>query len=312
MEFCFFMTAVLEKINAEILSEPQKIVLETEENYRTQINRIAKTIADNDDIKIVFLAGPSGSGKTTSAHLLRERLACLGEKTAVLSLDDFYLPEDELPILADGSIDYESVNTLDLPLLRKCFEEIIASGKTVLPRFDFATKVRDVSAIPIDVGSIGIVIVEGLHALNPLIVSLVERKNTFKVYVSVNDGIVDESGNTVLTSHQIRLARRMLRDEKFRSASPELTLHFWENVVVEEKKHLYAYKKTADICLVTLHSYEPCLYRNHIEKAMKQVHSDVPCYDFFMDMATNILRFCALSDKFVPNDSLLREFIGSN
>ncbi|MBR7071886.1 MAG: nucleoside kinase [Clostridia bacterium] len=305
------MNRILQQINDDILQNPFALIESAEQKYHHQITRISQTIADDDAIKIVCLAGPSGSGKTTSAHVLRQRLETLGEKTAVLSLDDFYLPREELPVLEDGTLDYETIYALDLPRLKKCFEEIIRYGKTTLPHFDFQKNQRFLQYSTIDVGHVGIVIVEGLHALNPLIVSLVDAKNIYKIYVSVNDGVADESGQMVLSSHHIRLARRMIRDEKFRAADPVMTLGLWEKVVIEERKHLYAYKKTADVCLVTLHSYEPCIYRYSITEMAKCVSEGVACYDFFMELANNILRFEPISPSLVPSNSLLREFIGN-
>jgi len=121
----------------EMAKNPEMLIKISEKEYVKNIYKVAETIADNDDIKIVSLAGPSGSGKTTTAHILQERLNLFGEKTAVVSLDDFYLPEDRLPVLGDGKLDIESVNSLDLQLIEKCFNEIIVSGKTYLPRYDF-------------------------------------------------------------------------------------------------------------------------------------------------------------------------------
>ena len=157
-------------------------ICRVENDYHNRIEEIARYIASNDDIRIVSIAGPSGSGKTTTAHLLCDYLSELDEKTAVVSLDDFYRPFKDLPVLEDGSRDVESVEALDIGLMKKCFEEIVDFGKTQIPQYDFKAENRKSENKEINIGSRGIVIVEGLHALNPVITSLVPRKNIYKLY----------------------------------------------------------------------------------------------------------------------------------
>ena len=127
------MINTLSSINKAIKENAPLFIKNCEEEYKEQINAIAKQIADNDDIKIVAIAGPSGSGKTTTAHLLMHRLGVLGEKTDVVSLDDFYLPLGKMPILPDGNRDFESVDALDLPSIERAFKDIITTGKAMLP-----------------------------------------------------------------------------------------------------------------------------------------------------------------------------------
>ena len=258
------MKNTLQVINDFALNSPSELIARAERHYDRELSDIAKRISEDDDIKIVALAGPSASGKTTTAHILREKLRELDEETEIISLDDFYLPIDSLPLLEDGTRDIESVNALDIPLINKCFNEIISTGKTVLPKFKFSTKERIINAREIDLSGRGIAIVEGLHALNPLITDLVPSKNIFKAYISVNRGIVNEDGSRLLSSRQIRLARRVLRDRTFRGTPVNETLSLWQGVVEGEEKYLYCFKETADVQIKTLHIYEPCLYRNEI------------------------------------------------
>ena len=181
------------EINKSALN-PLNLIKYAEENYIKEVYNTAQKIADNDAIKIVSLAGPSGSGKTTTAHILCKRLEELGEKTAVVSLDDFYLPYEDLPLLEDGRKDTESVASLNTALIKKCFGEIISEGKTMLPRYDFANKKSILNDRIVDVGNRGIIIAEGLHALNPIITDLAPRENIFKMYISVNCSIEDNFG----------------------------------------------------------------------------------------------------------------------
>ncbi len=289
---------------------PQKLIEISENRYIDEVYSAAKRIADDDRIKIVSLAGPSGSGKTTTAHILCKRLEELGEKTIVVSLDDFYLSNDKLPILEDGTRDIESVNALNIPLIKKCFSEIITTGKTMLPRFDFSKKISITEDRLADIGERGIIIAEGLHALNPLITDLVSRENIFKMYISVNCSIEDAFGEQLLTSRQLRLVRRTLRDNVFRGSSVNDTLSLWNGVVEGERKYLYCFKNTADVMIKTLHPYEPCVYRDDFLKLKSQVNPKAFGYEYFLRTAAAIEKFVPLNCGFVPENSLIREFIG--
>lgn len=305
------MRNTLQTINNLALNNPKELVSRAERHYERELAEVAARIADNDDIKIVALAGPSASGKTTTAHILCEKLHALGEETEVISLDDFYLPVDELPVLEDGTRDIESVNALDIPLLKKCFNEIIETGKTLLPKFKFSEKSRILGAREIDVSGRGIAIVEGLHALNPLITDLVPRKNIFKAYISVNRGILNEDGSQLLSSRQLRLARRVLRDRTFRGTPVNETLSLWQGVVEGEKKYLYCFKETADVQIKTLHIYEPCLYRNEFLKLKDEVKGETPLKEYFLKTARSLERFVPIDISLLPPDSLITEFVGN-
>lgn len=305
------MKNTLQVINDFALNSPRELIARAERHYDRELSEIAKRISEDDDIKIVALAGPSASGKTTTAHILREKLRELDEETEIISLDDFYLPIDSLPLLEDGTRDIESVNALDIPLINKCFNEIIRTGKTVLPKFKFSTKERIINAREIDLSGRGIAIVEGLHALNPLITDLVPSKNIFKAYISVNRGIVNEDGSRLLSSRQIRLARRVLRDRTFRGTPVNETLSLWQGVVEGEEKYLYCFKDTADVQIKTLHIYEPCLYRNEILSLKDEISEDAPLKDYFLKTAAALERFVPIDISLVPPDSLITEFVGN-
>ncbi len=304
------MINTLNDINQMAQQRPEEFIKECNKEYLENMLNIARRIEMDDDIKIVAIAGPSGSGKTTTAHILQEKLKSLGETVEVVSLDDFYRPADELPILPDGSKDIESVNALNISLIKKCFDDIIKDGKTNLPHYDFKTQSSLIDAKAIDIGNRGIIIVEGLHAMNPLISDLVPRKNIFKIYISVNRSVDDQNGVQLLSSRQIRLVRRVLRDDKFRGATATQTLHLWNNVIDGERKYLYCFKDTADVQLVTFHPYELSVYKERFGKMRSTVNKNAPCYDYFIKTANALERFTAISSTLVPQDSLIREFIG--
>ncbi len=294
----------------EQAKNPEEFILNAEKEYLNEIYSVAKRIADDDRIKIVSLAGPSGSGKTTTAHILCKMLEELGEKTAVVSLDNFFLSYEDLPILENGNRDTESVASLDTVMLKKCFNEIILSGKTVLPEYDFPNSKSLPFSKPIDISSRGIIIAEGLHALNPVITDLVPRENIFKIYISVNCSIEDNFGEQLLSSRQIRLVRRSLRDRIFRGTDILTTLSMWNGVVEGERKYLYCFKNTADVKIKTLHIYEPCVYRNDFLELRKDIVEGCVCYEYFMRTAAAIEKFESINKDLVPSSSLIREFIG--
>lgn len=304
------MINTLNEINKMAKEKPVEFINACNSEYIKNISDIAMRCDDDENIKIVAIAGPSGSGKTTTAHILQNCLQSLGETTAVVSLDDFYLTAEKLPCLPDGSVDIESVNSLDIALIKECFNSIIENGKASLPIYDFKTKTRIPDAKSLNIGNHGIVIVEGLHAMNPLITDLVPRKNILKIYISVNRSVDDDNGVQMLSSRQIRLIRRVLRDDKFRGATATETLHLWNNVIDGERKYLYCFKDTADIQLVTFHPYELGVYRERFCKMRNTVSKNAPCYEYFIDTANALERFEAIDSSLVPEGSLIREFIG--
>lgn len=306
------MENLLSEINTALTEWPEEFISECENNYIEQIKNAAARISQDDDIKIVAISGPSASGKTTTAQILCNELELSGETTSVVSLDDFYLPKEKLPVLPDGSLDLETVNSLDIPLIKQCFGEIIESGKTMLPTYDFMLDARTACARTLDIGDRGIVVVEGLHALNPVITSLVPRKNIFNIYISVNKSVTDDEGNTVLTSRQIRLIRRALRDETFRGSPISETLSLWSGVVANEEKYLYCFKPETDVALVTFHPYEPAFYKKRFTEMAKQVTPDMPNSEYFFRAAEGLERFVELESHLVPKSSLIREFIGQD
>lgn len=305
-----FMKNFLQEINNSAVNSAEELIKFSEENYKKEVFAAAKTVADNDDIKIVSLAGPSASGKTTTAHILKEMLEDMGENTAVVSLDDFYLSGDKQPVLPNGTRDTESVNSLDLKLIGNCLNEVIATGRTQLPIFNFVKGRREDFTRSIDVSDRGIIILEGLHALNPAIIESVDRKNIYKIYISVNDAVFAENGKKLLSSQQIRLVRRILRDIVFRNSDVNRTLEIWRNVVDGEKKYLYCFKETADLLLKTLHPYEVCVYRDDILSVVKDAGQDNFYYDYFLKTALAFEKISSIDKSLVPQTSLIREFIG--
>ena len=251
----------LEQINDAALLNPQVMIDEVEDSYHEHIENIARNIVTHyKTAKVCMLAGPSSSGKTTTAHLLQRELGKLGVHAEIVSLDDFYLGPDETPVLPNGEKDYETVNALDIALIQDCLNSVIHSGSCLLPEYDFTTKTRTLAARKLDVSDRGFVIMEGLHALNPIFTRDLPEGSTIKLYVSVKQQIKDINGE-VISPMDIRLVRRISRDIRSRDTMPERTIAMWDNVVAGEDKYIRPYRLSADYTVNSIHIYEPCVLR---------------------------------------------------
>lgn len=301
----------IEYINEMALSSPEEFIKKCEARYENIINDIAEKIINDEGREIVMLAGPSSAGKTTTAGKLCKKLNENGVKTYVLSLDDFYLNRDDIPYLPDGTQDYETVYALDLP----CFEEKVNAllrGETVKnPVFDFTTGKRsDTQFNEITLGEKDVVIIEGLHALNPVITEKIQGK-LLKIYINVSSRIYDEKGNIILNKRNMRFIRRMVRDYKFRNSTVNNTCKLWKNVTMGEDKYLFPFRHLADIKINTIHLYETCVLK---QQALEMLENSEISEEYKSDInkiTKSLKRFENIEQSLVPTGSLLREFLGA-
>jgi len=256
-----------------------------------------------------MLAGPSSSGKTTTAHLLRDYLAALGLKAEIVSLDDFYLGVEQMPVLPSGERDYETVNALDIELVRACIRSVIDRGACMLPAYDFTTSERRLNARKLDLRGNGFVIMEGIHALNPIFTKDLPEGSAIKLYVSVKQQIKDANGE-VISPMDLRLIRRIARDVQFRNTSAERTLSMWPNVVAGEDKYIRPYRMSADYTVNSIHIYEPCVLRSSVIPLLRRIPEDSPHYRKARALDAPLMRFEPVEPGLVPENSMLREFLG--
>ncbi len=300
----------IEYINEKALFSPEEFIKKCEARYENIINDIAERIINDEGREIVMLAGPSSAGKTTTAGKLCKKLNENGVKTYVLSLDDFYLNRADIPYLPDGTQDYETVYALDLP----CFEEKVNAllrGETVKnPVFDFTTGKRsDTQFNEITLGEKDIVIIEGLHALNPVITEKIQGK-LLKIYINVSSRIYDEKGNIILNKRNMRFIRRMVRDYKFRNSTVENTCKLWRNVTMGEDKYLFPYRHLADIKVNTIHLYETCVLKQQALEMLENSEISEEYKNDINKITKSLKKFESIDESLVPDDSLLREFLG--
>lgn len=302
----------LKEINARIKSDPREFAEESENGYRKAVASAAKKIAakTTGETCVVLLSGPSGSGKTTTAMKLERELELLGIGTHMISLDDYFKTVDPetAPKTEDGKIDYESPECLDMPLLYEHIEQIIACNEILMPKFDFTNQRRSKTTTPLHVKKNDVVIFEGIHALNDEITAAA-GEHGIKLYISARSNFMD-NGSVFYKGTWTRLTRRIVRDNMFRGANADFTLAIWDGIRRGEKMYISPFKDRADVVINSTHEYEIAVLKKHLKKAVGKVPEGIARYDEVCRMMKNIDGFDDLSDEYVPEDSLLREFIG--
>lgn len=293
------------------LEDPAELVRTSEAYYNSQVARAAESIYRQlPKYKFILLCGPSASGKTTTAHKLKQRLVEIGVGARVISMDDFYTGIESYPLLPDGSRDMESIHAIDLNLLNRCFSELLNHGYALFPQFDFATQEQKLACHPMTLGENEVLIMEGIHALNPMVLSNIPRENIFRMYVSVRTKFMDGE-QTVLVPKDLRLIRRMVRDYKFRNYPPIQTLNYWKHVVAGERVNIDLYRDDVHLKMDNTIDYEVCVWRSLLGDLLEsELLEDYRDHPELENAFLGLSRFPALDYSLIPAESLLREFIG--
>lgn len=284
---------------------PENMIIEDERTYHDRISRIAEYISSHSEIKLVLLAGPSGSGKTTTANLIADGIRALGEEAMVVSLDDFYKDHDDpnYPKNELGGHDYERPEALDLDELKVALENISENRTFYLPKYDFKLGARVSRAEHPPIGH-GCVIIEGLHALNPIISENLPKERVIKLFVSVSTNI-NSDGGRILSGRKIRFIRRLVRDSIYRGADAERTLSLWRGVLEAEDVYLYPYKYTADLAFDTFHRFELGAMRDRALRLLDAAGED----EYARIVSCALRQAEPIDTKKIPENSLIREFI---
>lgn len=263
--------------------------------------------------RAVMLAGPSSSGKTTSANRLATQLRVHGKKPVIISLDDYYIDRDQIPPGPDGKVDLEHINTIDTRLFAKHLQLLVQGQAVELPVFDFLTGKRKASGHVMTPHADTVFIVEGLHALNPALLSgQIPEELIFRMYVSPLIPLNLDDHNRIPTSY-LRLLRRTVRDFESRGSSVAHTLSMWDSVQRGEKRWIFPYQEQADVIFNSSTLYELAVLKKHIYPLLIQVQPEESCYEAVRGIV-KILNFVAEADvdDEIPPTSLVREFIGGN
>lgn len=291
---------------------PVELVQRSEKYYSNQILEIAETLRENVQTRpILLLSGPSGSGKTTTALRIEEILDGWGYETHTLSMDSYFLTINGTTQALDenGKIDYESPLRLDIPLLNKHLEMIANCEEIQVPRYNFKKQTRE-AGHTLKRNKNELVVIEGIHALNPEITGKSYDYAT-GLYVSVRTRLQNSRGE-LLHPSKIRLMRRLMRDIEQRGRCAEETLEMYKSVERGENLYIMPYKHRAHFEIDTFFDYEVPIYKGLISPVMKRLENSYADYESFSDIGRFLDEICGISQEIVPKNSLVREFIGGS
>lgn len=292
----------LAQVCRAIEKDPYAVVAEAEAHYSSFIERAAYEI-DADRHNVILLSGPSSSGKTTSAKRIKNLLAEKGHNTLIISMDDFFRQQDEIPLLPNGNKDWDSLNTLDIDLLNATLKSLTEGRLTPMPTFDFTTKSRKDASYELQLKKSDVVIMEGIHALNPLVDDELPKGLAYKVYIDVARDFEE------LSWRDMRFTRRMVRDEKFRAYPALSTAKIWESVVEAEERFVIPYIDNADIVVDSSQAYEVSLLKEQAEKCLTTlIGTDYEAYA--KKLLAVVTKVPSMPSDSVPKNAVIREFFG--
>jgi uridine kinase len=290
----------------------RELIRVNEALHEKRFSQIADMICERG-ARTVLLAGPSSSGKTTSANRLATQLRVHGKLPVLMSLDDYYIDRDRIPVAPDGSVDLEHINTIDTDLFGRHLRALMEGEEVEIPRFNFKAGKREWVGHRMRLSEESVIIVEGLHGLNPaLLPEDLDPRLVFRVYVSPLMPLNLDLHSRIPCSY-LRLLRRIVRDYETRGASVQQTLSMWDSVRRGEERWIYPFQENADVIFNSSTLYELAVLKRHIFPLLLAIEPSEPCYSRVRAMV-KILNFIheADVDDEIPPTSVVREFIGGN
>lgn len=276
-----------------------------------KIAQIAEQIAARPGVKLVLLAGPSSSGKTTSCKRLSIQLAVNGLKPLQISLDDYFVDRERTPKDENGEYDYESIYALDLQKINDQFNALFRGEEVELPKYDFQSGKSKKSGQRLKMNDNNVLVVEGIHALNPELTAQIPNEQIFRVYASALTTILLDNHNYIPTTDN-RLLRRIIRDYKYRGVSAQDTIHRWPSVRAGENKWIFLFQENADAMLNTAMLYELAVLKMQAEPLLEQVPENCDEYAEAYRLLKFLKYFKGIPFNNLPPTSLLREFLGGS
>lgn len=302
----------VDRINQQISAGKQEFVAACEHAYDSRIRKIADEIRGNiDSHRLVLMSGPSSSGKTTTSRKLAAYLREYGVDAHTISMDDFFLDNCKTPLGRNGKPDVESVHALDLELMQSCMNRLMAAQAVEMPRFDFAMGVNRPGYKTLKLGEADIVVLEGIHALNDLVVERMPSDKVFKLYISVSSSF-SKNGRLFLQKRDVRLLRRLVRDHKYRNATAAVTFGMWPGVCEGEETYVLPFKRHADIAFDSTFPYDPSVIEKDAIPLLSDVLEDARYRDKAESLIEKLKAFTNIEAELVPHTSLMREFIGDS
>ncbi|MCD8203869.1 MAG: hypothetical protein LUB56_01950 [Coprobacillus sp.] len=282
-----------------------------EANSSRQLCELGQRIEDDiENIRLICIAGPSSSGKTTFANRLRIELLSRGIHPIRISLDDYYLPKERCPVDEEGNIDLESIDALDIELFNENMTDLISGLEVELPHFDFQLGYR-VPGRKLKIAEDEPIIIEGIHALNEKMSRSIPNHQKFKIFIAPQAQVNIDNENP-LSSTDIRLLRRMVRDYQFRNSSAEETIASWDSVRKGEFKWIYDTEEGANFVFNSFLSYELCAMKKYCLPLLAMVDKESPYFPTAERLIRMLKFFVDMPSKWIPSNSLIREFIGGS
>lgn len=289
----------------------KNIVLGQEAIMERNIGDLARQIAANKDIKFVMMAGPSSSGKTTFSHKLSAQLLALGCTPHPLPLDDFYLDRDQMPIDEFGEKDFEAIEGLDIPYFNECMVKLLNGERVLLPSFNFKIGKREYNDHYMQLGKNDILVIEGIHGLNDRMSSSLPAESKYKIYLSALTQLSIDEHNPLSTADG-RLIRRIVRDARSRGTTAEDTIAMWDSVRRGEEKNIFPFQEQADYIFNTALIYEMAALKLYVDPLLYNIPSEHPMYPEAKRLIKLLDYFLPMVPDVIPNNSLIREFIGGS
>lgn len=281
-----------------------------EMNYENQLHELATDIIKKKS-RYVLIAGPSSSGKTTTTKKIALQLRSRGYEVLVISVDNYFKNKVDSPKDADGNYDFECLEALDLKLLNKHLKELIAGKKVTLPEYNFVTGEKEFDNEPVKLGENAIILMEGLHCINDAMTPDLDPDLKYKVYLSPFIPLNVDRHNYVSTT-DLRLMRRIVRDNRTRATDVGNTITYWQTVRSGEEKHIYPYINNIDKIVNTSLVYEVGVLKVFVEPLLYSVKADHPAYNQARRLINNLRGFFPIPSDYIPDESVLREFIGKS
>jgi len=295
--------------------EAKRLILVSESLHEKKYAQLADEIQKRKKIRLVLIAGPSSSGKTTSSKRLAMQAQVAGLNPVLLEMDNYFVNRELTPRDADGNYDFEDIHALDLPLLNQHLQDLLIGKEVHIPTFDFSTGKRYFKeGNMLKVGAKDILIMEGIHALNPVLTESLPDDIKYKIYCSALTSVGVDENNRISTTDN-RLIRRLIRDSWSRNYTASETIMRWSSVRRGEDRNVFPYQENADIMFNSALTYETYILRRYAEPLLRRIKPTDPAYS----EAMRLLRFLsyfevlpAATENYVPSNSILREFIGGS